>query len=284
MKIIEIEQGSKPWLNLRKTKITSTDAAIILGISEYCTPYTLWQRKLDLIPEQEVNDAMRKGSELEPEALKAFIEHYGMDMKPAVVMSEKYPWMMTSLDGISRCGLHAVEIKCSKKIYENALKGVVDPIYYTQCQHHMICCNLQEIMFGAYWDGKIIYFPVFRDDKYCINLIEQEKWFWDCLNTFTPVPMAHKDYQTIDNDEWKQLTNIYLEAKDKADYWKNISEATKDQLIKMTNGQSSIGAGIKLSKYPVKGRVDHKKMIDDYHIDENSYRKPSTINWRISEC
>ncbi len=106
--LMEMEQGTKEWLTLRTTKITSTDASIIMGVSHWKTKIQLYNDKINEHTNTFVNDRMKRGLDLEPIARELFCIQNGIDMYPCIVMKD---WAMASLDGRSSCGNYIVEIK-----------------------------------------------------------------------------------------------------------------------------------------------------------------------------
>ncbi len=274
-------QSTPEWLSLRRSKITSTDAGIILGVSPYCTPNLLWCRKLGLKPEQEVNQSMEIGSRLEPEAREAFIKETGIYVEPKVIIKD---FQMASMDGVSSCGKYAVEIKCSKKIFEKALNQEVDDIYIAQIMHQMSVLDIPMIYFFAYWEGQSCIIECKRDDEYIKNLMRKEYEFFNLLSSFTAPEMNLKDYQKIDSIAFSQKIKDYHYANETAKHWKDLADKERDMLIEMCDGQSSIGAGMKLTKYNERGRINQKKLQEDHkEIDFDSYRGKTIEKWRIGE-
>lgn len=53
------------WLEARRKCITATDAAAILGLNVWSSPYLVYQDKLGLLAEKETTDAMQLGTDLE---------------------------------------------------------------------------------------------------------------------------------------------------------------------------------------------------------------------------
>ena len=53
------------WLAQRRKSIGGSDAAGIVGLSQYATPYTVWADKIGRFADQEDNEAMRQGRDLE---------------------------------------------------------------------------------------------------------------------------------------------------------------------------------------------------------------------------
>ena len=172
-------QGSQEWFQLRKTKITATDAPIIMGESPWKKAIALYQEKLD--PDFHIveNENMKRGTELEPFARLSFILDTGIDVNPHIVIKE---WAMASLDGISSCGKHLVEIKClGKKGQELASKGEIHPYYKGQLQHQMWICDVPCMYYYSFDGYNGIVIEVKRDDFYIDLMIQQEKIFYDCM-------------------------------------------------------------------------------------------------------
>jgi putative phage-type endonuclease len=104
-------QGSQAWLDYRLSRIGSSDAATIAGFNPWKTPMQLYNEKINNT-KTFVNDAMKKGTKLEPVARAAYEELTGQAMFPDVVEHPNHEWMIASLDGISLDKKRVVEIKC----------------------------------------------------------------------------------------------------------------------------------------------------------------------------
>ena len=61
MKILQLEQGSQPWLSYRQKHIMATDAAIVLGLNNFKDMHQLWQEKMGFIEPEPANEAMKRG-------------------------------------------------------------------------------------------------------------------------------------------------------------------------------------------------------------------------------
>lgn len=186
LKIIKHEQGSKEWLQWRRSLLTATDASVVLDKSPYCTPYELWQRKLCLIPEQKSNSAMARGSRLEPEARAWFNEKYQLDMEPSVVESLDYNYLGASLDGMSKCSSFILEIKCNGPRNHGLAKEGHIPDYHLYQMFHQLICTRSE---------KCFYLSYTEDEKIVIEL---------CLE-----PEFEKYYIPIAKEFWRKV--VYLE-------------------------------------------------------------------------
>ena len=182
---IDSKQGSEKWKALRRTKITASDASIILGVNPFKKPWQLFDEKIGFGFEIE-NDKMKAGSALEPLARLKYIERTGRDDSPEVWVSGEYPWMMASLDGITEDGLNLVEIKCGARSYKQAEDGLIPEYYLAQCQHQMYVCGIEIMDYWAFNGTDGILIEVVRDEKFIENMIIQEKQFYDDLINLRP--------------------------------------------------------------------------------------------------
>jgi putative phage-type endonuclease len=181
--MIQIEQGSELWLELRKTKITATDATTIMGVSPWTTPLELWEQKLDIREPTPINGAMKRGMLLEPKARGLFEKKTGILMVPEVRIKN---FMMASLDGISMDGKEIVEIKCtSKKNHDLAKANKIPPYYYPQVQHQIECVGVDRCHYCSFDGNDIVVVVVYRDNNYIESMLEKELEFYNCLKTFT---------------------------------------------------------------------------------------------------
>jgi putative phage-type endonuclease len=283
--ILELEQGTTPWLDYRKNHISATDVASILGIAYKKTAYQLWEEKLGLREPEPENDKMREGKHMEEIAREFLNKKYSWDLKPVVIQNKEYPFLMASLDGM--CFHTIVEIKCGKSSHEMAKNKEIPPYYYSQLQHQMMVANVTAIDYVSFRSEEDwILLTVNRDDAFIEKMIEAEKQFYDCLMNFTPPKMTDKDYVKRDDRPWDIVAeNLRYKLKQLEPYEKikEEIEVLKQELIKMSNGQSSIGGGLKLTKIVRKGSVDYNAIDMLKSIDLEIYRKKSTEYYRISE-
>lgn len=189
--IIEIEQGTEEWLNLRMKKITATDSAVILNLSPFKTnDYLLWQ-KIGILPQDHTNDAMKRGSELEPIARNIYEEMNQCLMNPTVHLGDsesKYEWAMCSTDGLSEDGKKVIEIKSGKKSWTMAENGLIPGYYMAQIQHILWLTGAESCDYVAY-DGKdsIKVISVPRDQDTISHIIKEEyKFYLSMSKHFTP--------------------------------------------------------------------------------------------------
>jgi putative phage-type endonuclease len=278
--IVSVEQGSQEWHILRKTKITATDAVVIMHESHWTTPLQLYNEKLSGEPPRAPNERMQRGTDLEPVARQSFIEHTGIEVVPMVVVKD---WAMASLDGMSLCGKHIVEIKCpGAKDHATALQGKVPDHYRAQLQHQMYVTGLQEAYYYSF-DGQMgTFFTVKRDDQYIEKMIEEEKKFYQNLMLFIPPESCETEYVEREDSEWEELATRWRLVTASAKELALEEEEIRKKLVSLSGECNVKGAGISLCQINRKGNVDYSKIPEIKNIDLDKYRKPTTSAWRIT--
>ena len=134
--IIDLNQDSQEWKKWRHNGITATDAPIIMGENPWKSTSELLSKKINPPKDDFINDAMRRGMELEPIARKLYNDKHNQNVRPVCLQSNTYEWLKASLDGLSIDRNSVVEIKCGESVYKsvNNFRKVPD-YYYGQLQH-----------------------------------------------------------------------------------------------------------------------------------------------------
>ena len=277
-----IQQNTPEWLEMRKSKVGASDAPIILGVSPWKTPFQLWEEKLGLSAPPQMNNAMRRGHELEPIARQAYIDHTGNYVEPSVEFHQEHKWMMASLDGVTPDKSIAVEIKCPGKVdHALAAQGEIPQKYFAQLQHQLAVLNLNNLHYFSYKDGEYHLIDVPRDEKYIKKMIEKEQKFWDCLQNFDPPALIEKDFFVREDKEWSTLAlewnnnnQILKEAKEK-------EKILRESLIQLSKNKNTRGCGIRVQKIIRNGAIDYGSIPEIQGVHLEKYRKPSTVSWRF---
>lgn len=266
------------WLEWRRGGIGSSDAPIIMGVSPWKTKYQLWEEKVFGFDNQEETPSMSRGKELEEVARREFEKLIGVGVFPRNVEHRDVSWMRASLDGIDLDGKIMVEIKCpNKSDHLLAVNKKVPAKYMPQCQHQLMVTGLDHMFYFSFdgKNGEIV--EVKRDSDYLEILWKEEHKFWELKVQKTPPEMCDRDFidQSM-NSEWNQTATHWAT-------WKKILKQAeekeaffKDKLTRICGNKNSVGAGIKLSRSISDGRIDTKKIMQDYpEIPWESYRKES---------
>ncbi len=282
-------QGSKEWLEMRRGHLGASDAPVVMKDSPWRTPFQLWEEKVGVKNSPTENFAMRRGTQMEPEARKAFEDATGLEVFPQVVFHPQHKFMMASLDGLTLCGDAVVEIKCpGSKDHSIAMKGKVPEHYKAQLQHQLACLSLEMLYYFSFdgTDGKII--EVERDEKYISQMIKEEEAFWKFVKSKTPPPFSEKDYELKNDSEWLmrseeivKFDKMIKEFEERVKGLKKSKDALKEELIKEAEGKSCKGGGIILTRSYPQGRVDYSAIPELQNVDLNKYRKQSKETWTL---
>jgi putative phage-type endonuclease len=268
---------------LRKNFIGSSDAPIIMGVSPWCTPYELYNRKLGLSPNPDMSHAMQRGIELEPLAREYYEVLFGVSMKPRRLISKEIPWMIGTFDGIDDTNKLAIEIKCpGKKDHEIAKNGKVPDKYYAQLQHLIAVANLSKIDYVSYSQDITYVLTVYKDQVYIDNMLMKEREFYECLVNRTPPPLSENDFEIKDDKVWSYWSQRYKDLQSEKEKWEKDLERCKTQLLKVADGRNCKGNGLKVQKIIRKGNIDYANILEIANVDLEKYRKGETEFFKIS--
>lgn len=206
---VEYVKDNNHWHELRGKGIGGSDAGIVMNVSNYKTPYQLWEEKTGLKkPEFVSNEAIEKGNALEPVMIEMFSilnkNRFKMiDTKNISLSNKKYSFLRANLDGamveIATGEKWILEIK-STTIQNGAMfeqwKDKMPITYYFQILHYMIVTGFKHCILYAILDipwadkqeTRIIeahYDDLILDAKY---LLKTELWFWTLISSQTPPP------------------------------------------------------------------------------------------------
>ena len=281
MRIVNFEQGSEEWLKWRRSLLTATDAAMLLGLSPYVTPYKGWQRKLGLAEEQKTNAAMERGHRDEPIARALFIEEFGINMTPCCVESDDHNFIGASLDGLSDCGEIILEIKSQRPVEK------IPDLHMMQMQHQMLSTDkrAKKAFYVSHWEGVNTTFEAFPDPEWVANYLPKAAEFWKGVLFFEPPAMTDKDYKLMnDSLSWNNLADQYRTTVANIKALEDKKDFLRKEIIKLCNDENCTGGGIKALRKVSKGRVDYEELLGILNISEatvNQYRKPSSSTWTI---
>lgn len=149
--IKELDQGTPEWLSYRQSRIMATDIGIINGTNKFSSPIELWEQKLKLREPIKVNDAMRRGHTLEPEARELACLEMGVEFLPCVYENDSHSWAAASLDGLSEKLNEILEIKCPKeKTHVASFEDIIPAYYLDQMQWQMLITRSKMCYYFSY--------------------------------------------------------------------------------------------------------------------------------------
>jgi putative phage-type endonuclease len=286
--IRDFVQGSPEWHALRAQSLGATSSSTLAGVNP-------WRDKLDLYNEMvlgktvPMNDRMRKGMELEPIARKLCEGHVGVTLNTPTIRHTTIPFMHASFDGIDDTLKCAFEIKCSKKCYDDAVKGVI-PIYYQyQLQQQMLIAGLVHMFYAAYWEGEIEIIQVYRDDKICKEIELNAINFYESHIRPQVPPNRKKDdvaeleFKDEDTKTSIQLNLANLESiREKIKHLEKIEEYLEEQIYAECGDETCRVGKWKIVKSSRKGSVQYKSIPQLEGVNLEDFRGETITYWKIS--
>lgn len=201
MTIVNIPQKGKDWLDWRGKGLGASDAAAVLGISPWTSPFELWCYKTELCrpPDFHPNAiaAMNRGTELEPVARALASKQLDIDFSNTPSGEhDVHSFIRASLDGLSPDGKVLLEIKCPGKVdHAMAMQGKVPPKYYAQIQQQFLVSGAERGYYFS-WDGssdKGVAIEVFPNAEYIAILLTSLQAFWSRVEMRMPPTPTAKD-------------------------------------------------------------------------------------------
>jgi putative phage-type endonuclease len=164
MKIINVDQNSNDWLELRKGKITGSklkDIVVKKGAGEKIGFYQLIADRLSITDESE--SPMERGHTLEQEAINEFTKLTGKKVeRTGMWISDENENIACSPDG--KIGdTEAIEIKClsASRHLEAYFTNKVPSDYEYQVLQYFIVNEKLETLYFCFYDPRVIAKPLF---------------------------------------------------------------------------------------------------------------------------
>ncbi|MBK6470321.1 MAG: YqaJ viral recombinase family protein [Betaproteobacteria bacterium] len=281
--IVQLVQGSAAWLEHRRGLRNASETPAVMGISPWMTPYQLWLLKTGRA-EAEVNEAMRRGTALEPLARHAYEVETGLVMQPLVLQDGDYS---ASVDGMTLEGDLIVEIKCPYRGQGSALWQQVEggevPVYYAAQVQHQLMVSGAELAHLFVYDGQQ---GLLREVRPDLAMFDRIRAAWDAFAVFldsdTPPPLADADSRQRDDEGWMQAALAFQAAKAEADQAAARVESARAALVALATHPKETGAGVSVTRFWKAGGVDYKKVVELRGVDLERYRSKAREEVRVS--
>ncbi len=193
--LIKISTKTMPheeWLEHRRKSIGGSDAAAIVGLNPWASPYSVWAEKLGMIPPKEDNEAMRLGRDLEDYVAKRFCEETGKKVRREnnIIINPEYPFAHANVDRMIVGKDAGLEIKTTTTLNLKRFKnGEYPASYYCQCMHYMAVTGAKRWYLAVLILGKELkVFTIERDEAEISALMRSEAEFWELVQKKTPPP------------------------------------------------------------------------------------------------
>lgn len=188
------DMSKEEWLEWRRKGIGGSDAASIIGLNRYVSPFDVYAEKVGLKVEEEDNEAMRQGRDLEHYVASRFEESTGKKVRRmhSMLQHPEYDFMLANIDRWVVGENAGLECKTTSVLNKTKFsQGEFPPNYYVQCMHYMAVTGAERWYLAVLVLNKAFHvFTIERDENEIKALIEAEKFFWEehVLKKIPPTP------------------------------------------------------------------------------------------------
>jgi len=190
------------WLDGRSNGIGASEAAVVLGVSKWQSPFALWARKRGIVGPSDQTEQQRWGLLMEGAIAQWFAEETGFTLSEentsgCVLKSVRWPfmgctldrWIVPGLAGIEFDGIDGtfyepfpLELKVCDAMVAHEWKKEPPLSYNIQLQYQMAITGAPvaciAVCVGAK-EGR--WFPVVRNDKFIARMIPRVQAFWQSV-------------------------------------------------------------------------------------------------------
>jgi putative phage-type endonuclease len=290
-----VDQNSNEWLDWRDNSIGSSEAGIIMGVSEYQTPYELWLQRTGRKKADQEKFAFAIGHRFEPILREKAEQRLGEIYEPQNIRSKDYPFMHASVDGQNLEGNSLMEIKLNNADVHAMVKAkaAIPEYHMCQMQHQLLVTGADKCYYisGPHSDepetiepDELAIIPVYPSKAYFDDLLIAEGAFVEHLANDEPPELVERDGVQMKSASWKRNAAEYNRLQKKIDAIKKQQDRVKDRLKEMAGDHSvARGYGICVKNTLVKGRVLYQKIPELKDVELDQYRTRSYIKTTYSE-
>ena len=204
--------GRPEWLARRRKTIGGSDAAAIVGLSRYATPYTVFLDKTGRLPDKPDTEAMRLGRDLEGYVAQRWAEETGKTVRrvQAMLYNPAYPHSHADVDRMVTGENAGLECKTTSTLDVKQFHGVEFPEqYYAQCVHYLAVTGCERWYLAVLVFGRGFFtYRLDRDQAEIDALMEAEGAFWEeHVATDTPPAVGGSDADS------EALQTIFAESR-----------------------------------------------------------------------
>jgi len=179
------EISHNEWLEARTKGIGGSDAAVVLGLSKWKTPFELWLEKTgQIIPESSDSEEAYFGTLLEDLVAKEFEKRSGNKVRRRNTMFRHpdYPFIIANIDRF--VVKEKAILECKTTSAYNAKEWQDDEIpepYIIQVQHYLgvLGPEYEKAYIAVLIGGqKFVWKEIARDDELIDMIFQAERYFW----------------------------------------------------------------------------------------------------------
>ena len=193
-----VEPLSDGWFEQRLDGLGGSDAAAVLGVDRFRSPFAVYVEKTERLVENVDNDAMEWGRRLEEPVAQAFADRTGYEVRPApaAYAHPAHPYLRCNLDRLvyepgadDPVGL--LEVKTAGPYVADSWEDGVPLYYRVQVHHELAVTGLPRAWVAVLIGGRDFRtFEVPRDEATIDALVAREaEWWRSHVEALVPPPV-----------------------------------------------------------------------------------------------
>lgn len=264
------------WLAERRKGIGGSDAAAIIGLNRWETPYTIYLDKLGLLQEKEESEAMRQGRDFEDYVAKRFTEETSKKVQKCnyMIQNPAYPWAIADIDRRVVGENAGLECKTTSTLDLKQFRGVEFPEkYYVQCVHYLAVTGADRWYLAVLVFGKEFHvYTLERDESEIAALMAAEAEFWEKVKNEIPPDITGQEADTkavtaifpdsIDEEiDLYDAEDLFKQLKSADDYLKN-AQAWKDRVVNQIKDRMKTASVGNCGTYSCTWKTQERRTVD----------------------
>lgn len=306
MSITKVKTSShEEWKELRSHYIGGSDAAAVVGLNPFSSPYALWAEKTGKVPGFSGNIATEVGTYLEEFVAQKFAAETGKKVRKCnqSFFNSDYPWAIANIDREIIGEDAGLEIKTTSELNMKKFGGGEYPAnYYCQCVHYLAMTGKQRWYLAVLIGNRDFrWFTIERDEAEIAALMAAEADFWEMVKNNTP-PVADGSQattaaiKTIYAESNEDTVDLTLENTALAQYialGKQIAEleAMRDEAANKIKSFMGDAGGGECDGFRVSWKSSTRRTFDSKRFAKENpgldlagyYKETSTRTFRVTE-
>lgn len=184
----------------RRKTIGGSDAAGIVSLSKWASPFSVWADKTGRTTEKEDTEAMRQGRDLESYVARRWSEETGKRVYrlSAMLYNPQYPFAHADVDRMVMGENAGLECKTTFSLDLKQFNGVEFPVqYYAQCVHYLAVTGADRWYLAVLAYGRGFFtFVLERNQAEIDALMAAEEAFWHQVEQDIPPAVDGSDATT----------------------------------------------------------------------------------------
>lgn len=267
------------WLQQRNQGLGSSDASAILGLSNWESPYSLWEIKTGKAPldppvDERTQELREWGNRLEPLILEAVSDRLDLNLfKPEVGYHHpEREWQRANLDGWDFTQGRVCEWKTADSSQRHLWIGQIADHAEIQTHHSAAVTGAEHAIVAALVGGNSLYVHEIKINQNIVEIItEAESKFWEHVVRDTP-PALDGHVRTLETltREWShnpgssevavtEVEDWWREAIDAAEAEKTAKKRKREaqaHLATMLNGHDKLTTGDRVWATTKRGQMN----------------------------